>query len=359
MNAIVRVVRIYGSTAQYRSEDQPMPEPLEAANYPNEGDTLRVWFGAVPEDMSHHLQVLVATGNTRLNAIVGGQRGDDDVIAAALEKVIAEDQVALNELWYVTLAVDRPVMLPDDALLDHRFEWINADAVEAPEDELRPVAAQAIDMAVAAMAPLAPNPLVSGRVLARSYVFAHDREATSALRLTGRARGIGVHSLSALPLGALRDRIAALPERQDWQPFQLAAHWYEAMLQEEEDDLKRFLWGFIALETLTETLYDGLYDVAVAALHMDANGGASAPHQNLLAIVRLKNRLGLADRFSVVSGYLSPATASDDSTKFRALKEARDAIGHGSSRRESLSFPTEHLIELLPRYFELALNADH
>jgi len=358
MEAVVRVVRIYGSTTQYRTDDQPFSEPLEAADYPTEGDTIRVWFGPVPDEIAHHLQVSVAKANTRLNVVLRGQSGGDEAIAAELDKVIEDDQVGLKELWYVTIAVDRPVTLPDAELTDNRFEWINPDVVEAPEDAFRPVAAQAIDTAVAAMTPLlAPNRLVSERVLGRSYLFAESREATSALRLKMTATGVGIHSLADLPLDSLRARVAALPERQeDWEPLELAAHWYEAMLQESEDDLKRFLWGFIALETLTNALYRRLYDAAVAAFHMDAADGTSAPHENLLGLVLRKDQLRLAARFELVSGYVSPATASDDSAKFRRLKEARDGIGHGLSRREALYFPTDLLNELLPRYFELAFD---
>lgn len=356
MEAIARVVRVYGSTSQYRAGDQRL-EPLEAADYPDEGDTLRVWFGAIPDEIASQLQVLVAKANTRLNVMLRGQSGGDEAIAEALKKVVEEDQVGLDELWYVTVAVDRPVTLPDAETTGNRFEWINPEAVEAPEDAFRPIAAQAIDMAIVAMTPLVPNRLVSERALARSYVFADDREATAAYRPRFTVKGVGIHSLADLPLDRLRVRIEALPgRREDWEPLELAVHWYEAMLQESEDDLKRFLWGFIALETLTNSLYSRLYDVVVAALHLDVADSPRAPHENVLALIRRKGQPRLAERFQIVSGYLSPATAADDSTRFRRLKKARDEIGHGLSRREALQFPTDLLSELLPRYFELALD---
>jgi hypothetical protein len=358
VKAIARVVRIYGSTSQYRDRDERMPAPLEASGYPASGDTLRVWFGPVPDEVSHQLQVLVAKANTRLNSGVLGQAGGDDVIDRELEKVIAEDQVALDDLYYVTIAVDRPVMLPDEALLENRYEWIDPRVVEPHEDSLTADAAQAIDMAVAAMAPkLAPNRLISRRVVGRSYVFAVGHEATSALRFRGSATGIGVHPLHDLPLNAMRERLAALPQRRDWHAFELAGHWYESMLQENDDELKRFLWGFIALETLTNTLYDRLYDTAVATLRMPAADGTDVPHQNLLPLVRRRGGLGLAERFDLVSGYLSPATAEADAENFRRLKAARDRISHGGARRETLDFPTDVAAELLPRYFELAFDS--
>jgi hypothetical protein len=347
VNAIARFVRIYGSTSQYRAQDEPAPAPLQADGYPVAGDTMRVWFGPVPEEIAHHLQVLVAKGNARLNSLLRGEASVDDVIDRELTKVIADDQVGLDELYYVTIVVDRAVTLPDEALWDNRYEWIDPRVVEAPEDALASVAAQAIEMAVATMAPkLAPNRLISNRVVGRSYVFAADRDATSALRVRGSATGIGVHSLKDLPLDAMRERIAALPRRLDWHELEVAAHWYESMLQENDDDLKRFLWGFIALEALINTLFRSLRGAGGSVQTRSPNWGT----------IRHRRRRGIADRFEFVSRYLSPATVAEDAAKFRLLKEARDRIGHGGGRREALNFPTEVLAELLPRYFELAFD---
>jgi hypothetical protein len=130
-------------------------------------------------------------------------------------------------------------------------------------------------------------------------------------------------------------------------------HRYEAMRRERENDFKRFLWGFVALETLTNVLYTDLYDLAVANLAMKSSDGTDAPHDIVLhSLAREKRRLSLADRFAVVASYLSPAMASEDVATFRTVKQARDAIAHGLDRLDAWSFPTSELERLLPRYLE-------
>jgi hypothetical protein len=86
--------------------------------------------------------VLVAIANTRLNLLTGNvSSGSDEVIAAELGKVQREDQVSLKELWYVTLAVDRPITLADANFTDNRYVWA-ATSTELRRGKMRCAAMQ-------------------------------------------------------------------------------------------------------------------------------------------------------------------------------------------------------------------------
>jgi hypothetical protein len=354
-----RVARIYFSTTQYRSEDRPSPlsEPLVAKDFPKPGDRLRIWFGPVPADIALDFQVLIAIANTRLNRIVGHPAETGDAgITMELQKVQREDQLALGELWYVTLAVDRPTVFSDDEITGEQIEWLSATgAMEEVEDALRADAAPAIEVAIAAMDTVIPNQIATEQCLAKSYVFATGLGPTTALRMTGSAKGIGIHDPSTFPTEELRVRIAGLGKLVEDLPLGTAAHFYEAMLKE-ADPMRRFLWGFVALEALTNVLYTHLHDAATNSIAMTGVDGATAPSGVTAALLRDKGGLPLGRRFALVAGYLSPSTAAADLDRFQQLKENRDAMAHGKSRVESLSFPAGELSDLLDRYFGRAVG---
>jgi hypothetical protein len=163
--------------------------------------------------------------------------------------------------------------------------------------------------------------------------------------------------MTTFPSNALKDRITELGlHGQAWQPWlRRVAHWYLAML-DTEDRWKRFQWGFLALEVLTHKLADRVRPAALQALQLTGADDCQAPYQVLEPIIWEQKRMPLGSQFALVAAYLSPTTAEDDVGAFRTVRKARDAISHGEPIDPG-DLPIQHVEELLPRYFELALKA--
>jgi hypothetical protein len=129
---------------------------------------------------------------------------------------------------------------------------------------------------------------------------------------------------------------------------------YVAML-EESDPMKKFLWGFLSLEILTNKLSDKLYDNIVSSLQIkdESSDIDTSVIENL---VWKKERLPLDAKFTIVALKLNPYTANDDVCLFREFKEVRDNIAHGQVMNDVKNFPIAQIQNLLKRYFKIVFS---
>jgi hypothetical protein len=358
MDGEVHVVRIYWSEVPYGQDlrEAPMSDPLEVADFPRKGDTCRIWFGPIADEIRQGVRIWMAMGNMYLNMRARGGEAGDAAVEEQLEKVEGYD----NRPWYVTVTLNRPVQLDAADLTGQRYWWLlPGDELERVEDSLRTDAPAAFDFALSAMAPLLPAQMFAGReISAATFTTAPGRGPIFAPKVNMTMRGAAHRSMTSFPLDALRARLDDLQRRRtDWQSLEHAAHWYEAMRGEQDDPLRRYLWGFVALEVMTNLLYDRLYDPAVATVTLTAADGNTPPRSVVReALVQPKRQLGLTKRFAVVASYISPASAKNDIAVFRRVYKARNEIAHGEKQLTALTFPSMAMEELLGRYFDLGLG---
>jgi hypothetical protein len=340
IRATAHAVRAYWSDHSYGKEprESPSHDPVVVPDFPRAGDRCSVWFGRVPDAVRKPIRARIAMTNAMLNAIVGhtlGVRRETSV-----DEEIRKGSLGFEEHnWYVTMALERPIELDEQRLTGERHWWIEEEAVEPAQDALAAEAPKAFEVIVATVAPIMESSMFEGRDRDYVYVTAPGHGPMFAPKWTGSATGMGIRSMADFPLDAIRVKAAHLDEGGPWQKLGNAMHWYEAMLREREDPLRRFLWGFICLEALVDEALKHLERPALEALRK-----AKA------------SRLPISARFALVASELSPKTAMSDIEAFEKLNQARNDIAHGKQRLSDKDPPVEAMRELLPRYVTLALE---
>lgn len=114
---------------------------------------------------------------------------------------------------------------------------------------------------------------------------------------------------------------------------------YFALGAAEEDQLKRFLFFFLALEVETHAVFG-----RVNHIHMLNNkvlrDGANAPRLSTTDLIArdIKKWENLFDRFVWCATCSWPNLSEDDIKLFKNLKSARDAIAHGRSTEPPVGF---------------------
>ena len=353
MQALARAIRIYWSDDHYgEPRESPSSEPLVVSDLPRQGDHCSVWFGSVPDEIRQVVRERDAMGAVLLNHMFG--LGDEATFDAAMDKILSEKPLGFDDrAWYVTLALERPVELNVE-----NVEGAEPDDIHAAEDPLRAEAPAAFEMMAAAIGSMMGAAFFRSRTVTdRFFLTLEGRERPVFMpRLQAQATLSTGKPIDSFPLDAMRSRLNDLSERsQDWEPWLgRAAYWYSEMLVT-DDRWKRFQWGFLALEVLTNKLAELLRTPAMAALRMKVGDHESAPSSVLEQTVWEHKRMPLANRFALIASYLSPATAAEDVAAFRAAKKVRNAISHGDPVDVD-QLPVTQVHRLLSVYIELALK---
>lgn len=340
MQATLHSVRVYWSEGGYgEPRETPAGGPLCTPDYPCPGDRLSVHFGEVPDGIRQQLRLRFALLNLYGNRLTGNPtKTGDEGVEEELENV---DLPFDKHRWYVTMVIERPTSVDEGKLTGERYVWIDPWEIDEAQHALEVDAQVAFDTATGVIAPLVQGQMFEGQTVPlATYLSANGLGPALMPRFSGSADGRGIHAISAFPHDAVRSRIGALGEHGDsWAWLALPAHWYAAMLGELKDRYKRFLWGFIALEALTIAVFER---------------ADPAPDRS----EKQKQKMAISTRFEHVARHLSPGSAVDDVAVFKRAAKARNDLAHGNERLRELDLPTEAIEALLPRYLNMALEAD-
>lgn len=105
----------------------------------------------------------------------------------------------------------------------------------------------------------------------------------------------------------------------------------------EEDQLKRFLYFFLALEIETHAVFSRIDHAAALAKLLD--GATERPQSTTkLLEAQVDNLTNLYDRFVWCATFAWPKLNDTDITQFKILKGARDDIAHGRASEPPLGF---------------------
>lgn len=354
MKLSVVVARIYGTDDQYGAEPRMRPSgaPLVFDAIPDPASRAHIDFGPVPDEIAEAERGRRALGRVMLNGVFGGANADgtpDDRFEAALRELGGEP--AFTEFnWYATLTVTSEVEVSDDLIEPVGFVFPR-NAFDLA-DEAQASARDSLD-ALTAIASSVSDPQVFSHLVLedRVLLFAPGKRATGVPVLSGSAKGSvtrGAESLAKLErrLVLLQGIDARAATKEPW--LARVAHW-RAQVLVETDPWKRFMWSFLALEILTNKLFDQFESEVVTRLRLAGDRGVEKAELPLSELVWPAERAPLIARFALVAVALFSETAVEDVANFRALKKARDRLSHGSLRDEG-ELPVSVALELLEKY---------
>ena len=114
---------------------------------------------------------------------------------------------------------------------------------------------------------------------------------------------------------------------------------YFALGASEEDQLKRFLFFFLALEVETHAVFGRINHISVLHDKVLRDKG-DAPRSSTVDLIArdIRKLENLFDRFAWCAACSWPSLSDDDIRLFKELKSARDAIAHGRSTEPPAGF---------------------
>jgi len=356
MQARVAVVRVFGTKDQYGDERRTRPRglPLVFDHFPEAGACVRVDMGPVPRDVVLAERMRRAIGRAGLGALFGGRSGTSsgpEQINREFEKS-TEVELFGDFNWYVTLVLERTLEVTQSA--GGRADFLLPDEFRELERTMPAYAAPALDVVTSIIATIV-DPHVFGSLLLddRIHLFGDGKRPSGipvfSLSASGAVwRGQAEADLLSQRIELLRAVNTSAVTTHGW--LDGVAHWRVQALRE-SDPWKRFLWSFLALEVLTNKLFDARRDAVLGRLRLLTDGGtAAAGNPPIEELAWAPERAPLRSRFALVASELFPASAREDVGKFASAKSGRDRLAHGQIR-DAAELPTAITADLLEKYF--------
>lgn len=353
-----RVVRVYASDNQWGDVRQtdPIGSPVTVAGFPSASEALTGWVGPVPEWLAAARTRRMAIGGAMLRGTLGGESLAFDALFDEELASREADQSLRNANWYVTIAVGGDTV--DIAAGPSNRVWIDVSDGWRIAEELRGRQETPLDLAAAYLSPTLGGEFFERIVLKDTVVFSlKGYDDLSLPEFSGGGKATLKKGIENFPGDQLRTRIAAIASKplvgHRW--LARSAHWWmQARLA--DDEWKRFLWSFLALEVLTHKVAGQRYAAIRAQLRVTSVQTLAGNSSALSAITPTDpSRLTLVGEFAVVALALSPDTADDDVQEFKRAKVARDRLAHGDIR-DAAELPTGATLGLLDRYMRLAIE---
>jgi len=356
----VAVVRIFGTNDQYGDEPQTRPPglPIVFEGFPESGASVQVEMGPVPSEIVEAERMRHAIGRTMLEALVGGERNPPtgpERVRQSFEE-ITEAALLGDYNWYTTLVLERTLSLTErpgvelDFFLPEKFWELEREA---------PVAAPALDVVTSIVSTIVDPGIFDNLVLDdRIHLFAEGKRP-SGIPVFGGGGSATVTRGGSAPemLGRRIDLLKTVDPSQlatqEW--LNRVAHWRVQSLRE-RDPWKKFLWSFLALEILTNKLFDARRDDLLGQLRLLDAGGAVVPGTPPLEeLAWARERAPLRSRFALVASDLFPDSARDDVREFASANGARGRLAHGAIRNPD-ELPIGGTQTLLDKYFTGAVK---
>ena len=345
---------------------------IEQPAGPDQGDVFKLVVGEIPNYLLNAVREWRAQIPTMLDALVGG--GDSPTSPEAQDRLIDDrmTSISLNDVHggfpiWVTFEICRAIEADVDPAVRHR--WLRSRETLQEAEAFGEQASTYLDGAV----PLVQNALEELRLDQlmfsdrRPFLFCDGKAALTVPRLSGRGVGVAVqgNGWNELPFAAAEQVLGRLPSGTPQVSKYLTAPgaWFCAALRQQEDPLRRFLFGFLGLEVLVNKVAAGgaksqLRKVLADKLAAEVEG---LPFHELMWPLRDDEHSdrNLLFRFSCLASWISRPTAAADVKTFGRLQSARNDVAHGrvdAYRLEDL--PGYECIELLRRYLCLVTERE-
>lgn len=125
-------------------------------------------------------------------------------------------------------------------------------------------------------------------------------------------------------------------------------------ISRDNDELRRFMFGWAALETLIKNVFSEYEKLFVQSLL--ASDPATQAHRYFTRIREvMKGKYNIADQFVVVAACIGNGAVETDIQEFIRIKKVRDALFHDTSGADK-GLPTTATVELLKKYLRLHIK---
>jgi hypothetical protein len=125
-------------------------------------------------------------------------------------------------------------------------------------------------------------------------------------------------------------------------------------ISRDNDELRRFMFGWAALEIFVKTVFSEYEKVFIQALLASDSASQAGRYFKRIREV-MKGKYNIADQFVVVAACIGESSVEEDVAEFIKVKKIRDALFHDTSMAEK-GLPTFVIVELLKKYLRLHLT---
>jgi hypothetical protein len=372
---IQRAVRVYGSAAykDHNSQGELQTQQITLDPYllddlGTQGRAL-VYIGAPVAWVKEASALRRVMGHMFLSWFTGTPVPADSEkgIAEALRQFDTTQQ--WEDIWYVTLVIEQDIMVPDTAIIDNTFMWLDGDVpVYTMAEKFQQITLPHLDrLATLASTIISPDAFEKVVISDQVYFSSPGRKTFGWPESRANFHAQVSRSLDSLNLKTLEKRLQAgtsLPsDALEW--LKLVTPWWLAGLRERES-WRAFAQLFTGLELLHSRLVKRYYPSVVNSARVassDLTSRQSTPI--LLAIFDQKTnwktlkacgKLRQRGEFAVLALSLFPSQADSDFNTFMEIKEVRDAVAHGEKTIDSTTFPVNELRSLFERYLDAAIQ---
>jgi hypothetical protein len=354
-NATLRAIRIYASESRWGKDLRWVPDnqPFEVRNFPKPGCVATVFLGEVPAVIREQIHQRKALANAMAAMFIGEGDTLDQAVEAELETVPipAYD----DHDWYVVLMFDRPAYVPEGPTSNPERAWWDYQGAESIDNAFRNEAKQVLDVLTAHASGVIGQEFFEIRVTESDLVvvLSEDRPLTFIPKFTGTASASITKGIENFPAHDLGVRIRSLTTR-SWNEhawLRRAVEWYVVSLST-TNRWRLFQASWLALEMLTHKLAAKYKDEVLNQLAFPLH---TSPSEAIQELAWSKERAPLTAKFAVVALTLAPEDAIKDLQDFKVVKDARDALSHGSISDPD-ELPIAQLQQLVRKYIDVALQ---
>ncbi len=367
-------VRVYGSSAykDHNSQGEQQTQqialdPYSLNDFGTQGRAL-MYLGTPPAWVKEASALRRIMGRMFLGWLTGTPvpENSDKGIAEALQVFDTTQQ--WQDIWYVTLVIEQDIIVPDTAIIDNEYMWLDGDIpVYAMAEKFQQITSPHLDR-LATLASTIVSPDAFEKVVISDYIFfsAPGRKTFGWPESHASFHGQVSRSLESLDVKALETRLRegiSLPfDALEW--LNVVTPWWLAGLCE-QDSWRAFAQLFAGLELLHSRLVKRYYPRIVSSSRIvgsDLAARKTSPilntlfNQKNLALITPCSKLHQRGEFAVLALALFPRQADADFDAFTSIKSMRDAVAHGEQTVNATLFPVNELRSLFKRYLDAAIE---
>jgi hypothetical protein len=326
------------------------------------GEHAEIVLGPARESLLRAERVRRALGRFSLESLFGLAPDPQASLDERVDALLVDPDHAIKTSsfnWFVTIIIQRTTAVANDALLDHRYFWLDPEEAGRLEEEFGSRAFPEIDLLAVYVSTVVDLQMFERVIVDDVVYFSSPGRETFGLSRGSSSAELSVdHPMESLDIGELNRLLTAIRAAPRQRPKWLAdvANWYLSAARE-EDQLKRFLWYFFGLEILTQKLAPELYGAVTTDLGIKLDDGTYQEGGDLpiAQLLGERGRLTLVSKFTIIAMKLLPTDATADVQQFKDLKAARDAFAHGDLSQVN-NLTTHRARTLLGRYIAAALR---
>jgi hypothetical protein len=361
-------VRIFSSNSKYGDEPRTIPtdSPIVIQNFPQTKETVSIYFGAPPEWIAKANKLSRVIGILALKSTFQNLNYNKDELDKHVQKEMSDlelsDEVLWPHNWYITIILQRETLLGEDRIANSPYFWIEPKYMIEDGSKFANYSRKHINLA-ATLVLRRLNPIFFETLHTNDRVyFSSDQydPITMPEFSTGNA-SISIESpISQVDARKIKQDIENIRIRLNMNKdmdFERVIELYWAF-QQERDSMKKFLWGFFAIEVLTNKLYEKLRGKITSNLVLSVNRDgvtSTVAVPNSLILKPDNQGFPLETKFSILALAFNPNGAVDDVADFSSANQARNNLAHRGEINTS-GLPTNKVEKLLKIYINALLD---